>query len=387
MNNNLSRELLEGREEKLLAPYAMKSRLTRGRQHLEPEHPYRTVYQRDRDRIIHSTAFRRLEYKTQVFVNHEGDHYRTRLTHTIEVTQIARTIARALNLNEDLTEAIALAHDIGHTPFGHSGEETLHNLMKNHGGFEHNSHGLRVVELLEARYPHFPGLNLSWEVRESMIKHKTAYDQPVIPAAYQPAWPPLLEAQVVDAADSIAYDNHDLDDGLRAGLVNLRDLDQLTLWRRAQQENQEKLDTENPSIYRSQIIIYIINLEITDLIANTTRLLDEHRVKSIEDIRNCPVRLVSFSSALLDEKKELQKFLWEHLYTQPQVMRITRKGRLFIERIFNTYVTDPKQLPRRYQKRLPDEDKYRVTCDYLAGMTDRYLQQEYQKLFEPFEKM
>ncbi len=382
------RELSEEREDKLLAPYAMKSRLSLGRQYPEPEHSYRTVYQRDRDRIIHSTAFRRLEYKTQVFVNHEGDHYRTRLTHTIEVTQLARTIARALNLNEDLTESIALSHDIGHTPFGHAGEEALHDLMKDHGGFEHNSNGLRVVELLEQRYPHFPGLNLSWEIRESMIKHKTAYDQPQINPMYHPEWQPLLEAQVVDMADSIAYDNHDLDDGIRAGVINEKDLSNLELWKRASTENKANLDTDNPSISRSQKIIYIINLEITDIIENSARLLEEHKIKTIDDVRQLPVRLVGFSETMSRQKKELQKFLYENFYIHPQLIRMTRKGRLFIERIFNTYVNDTKQLPLRYQKRLEkDALKYRITCDYIAGMTDRYLQEEYQKLFYPFEKM
>jgi len=397
----LSRQDLEEREENTLAPYAAKSKLTQGRQYPEPEHPFRTVYQRDRDRVIHSTAFRRLEYKTQVFVNHEGDHYRTRLTHTIEVTQIARTIARALNLNEDLTEAIALAHDVGHTPFGHAGEETLYNLMKEHGGFEHNSHGVRVVELLEQRYPHFPGINLSWEVRESMIKHKTAYDQPQINKTFHPEWQPLLEAQVVDAADTIAYDNHDLDDGIRAGLIGESELSHLELWKRACIENKAQLDTDNPSIFRSQVIIYIINMEITDLINNTLKSLEKGGIKSVEDVRKYSrpssavpklrsgegQRLVGFSPEISRQKQELQRFLLEHFYTHPVIIRMTKKSRHFIEDIFNTYVNDTKQLPLRYQKRIPAEDKYRVICDYLAGMTDRYLQEEYQKLFYPFEKM
>lgn len=365
----------------------MKSKESKGRHYAEPEHLFRTVYQRDRDRIIHSTAFRRLEYKTQVFLNHEGDHYRTRLTHTIEVTQIARTIARALNLNEDLTEAIALAHDIGHTPFGHAGEEALHDLMEGHGGFEHNSHGVRVVELLEKRYPHFPGINLCWELRESMIKHKTAYDQPKINKLYQPDWQPLLEAQVVDAADTIAYDNHDLDDGIRSRVINEKALSNISLWEQSLTENKSKLDTDNPSIFRSQVIIYIINMEITDIINNTQRLLEKYHIKSVDEVRKCPKRIVTFSDEMLKQKKEMQLFLFEHLYNNYLVLRMTKKGRIFIERIFNTYINTPKQLPPRYQERLEKEDKYRIVCDYLAGMTDRYLQEEYQKLFYPFEKM
>ena len=230
----LTSKEIESREEREIAPYAMKSKDSRGRKYPEEEHPYRSIYQRDRDRIIHSTAFRRLEYKTQVFVNHEGDYYRTRLTHTIEVSQIARSIARALNLNEDLAEAIALAHDLGHTPFGHSGEDALKKLMEGHGGFEHNLHGLRVVDILEQKYPDFPGLNLSWEVKESIVKHTSPYDHTSTTTEYNADDRPLLEAQIVDKADSIAYDNHDLDDSLKAGIITDEDLQSVDLWRETQ---------------------------------------------------------------------------------------------------------------------------------------------------------
>ncbi|MDO8142385.1 MAG: dNTP triphosphohydrolase, partial [Candidatus Brocadiales bacterium] len=227
----LTSKEIESREERELAPYAMKSKDSKGRKYPEEEHQYRSIYQRDRDRIIHSTAFRRLEYKTQVFVNHEGDYYRTRLTHTIEVAQIARSIARALNLNEDLAEAIALAHDLGHTPFGHSGEDALKKLMEGHGGFEHNLHGLRVVDILEQKYPNFPGLNLSWELKESIVKHTSPYDHTSATTEYNAYERPLLEAQIVDKADSIAYDNHDLDDSLKAGIITDDDLQAVDLWR------------------------------------------------------------------------------------------------------------------------------------------------------------
>jgi len=264
----LTRKELEKQEYKILAPYAMKSSETRGRVHKEKEHDYRSVYQRDKDRIIYSTAFRRLEYKTQVFVNHEGDHYRTRLTHTLEVSQLARTIARTLKLNEDLAEAIALAHDLGHTPFGHSGESALHKLMQGHGGFEHNRQGLRVVDILEKRYPDFNGLNLTWEIREGIIKHTTTYDKAdqAEVAKFNPDEPATLEAQTVDMADEIAYNNHDLDDGLRSGLIKNNDLMKLGLWKRFF----SKLKRIHPGLsdqqQRYQTVRALINYQVTDLI-------------------------------------------------------------------------------------------------------------------------
>ncbi len=250
----LTREEIESREERDLAPYAMKSKDSRGRKYPEKEHYYRGIYQRDRDRIIHSTAFRRLEYKTQVFVNHEGDYYRTRLTHTIEVSQIARTIARALNLNEDLAEAIALAHDLGHTPFGHSGEDALKKLMEGHGGFEHNLHGLRVVDILEQKYPDFPGLNLSWELKESIVKHKSPYDNTSVSAEYNTNEQPLLEAQIVDKADSIAYDNHDLDDSLKAGIITHDELLSVELWRETQKKVKQEYTIHDHDVLIAQTI-------------------------------------------------------------------------------------------------------------------------------------
>ncbi|MBI4711729.1 MAG: deoxyguanosinetriphosphate triphosphohydrolase [Planctomycetes bacterium] len=378
-----TRTELESQESKLLAPYAMKSAESLGRRYPEPEHDYRTAFQRDRDRVIHSTAFRRLEYKTQVFVNHEGDHYRTRLTHTIEVTQIARTIARALNLNEDLTEAIALAHDLGHTPFGHAGEEALHELMKGYGGFEHNAQGLRVVELLERRYPQYTGLNLSYEVRESLVKHKTAYDKPQIPAEYHPEWQPLLEAQVVDAADVIAYDNHDLDDGIRGNLTKDADLKDVQLWQTASSKHR---DTP-PEFFRPQTIITLINIMATDLVNNSIRLLKESNIKNVADARRSG-RLIAFSEQVAAQRKELEDFLYKNVYRHYRVVRMAEKSKRFIELLFNAYIDKPAGLPIYYQKLSQQEGVglHQAVADYLSGMTDRYAQEEYKKLFEPFEK-
>jgi dGTPase len=383
------RELLEKQEDKILAPYAMRSSQSLGRRYDDPEHAYRTAFQRDRDRIIHSTAFRRLEYKTQVFVNYEGDHYRTRLTHTIEVAQIARTIARALGLNEDLTETVALAHDIGHTPFGHAGEEALHDLMKDAGGFEHNAQGLRVVELLERRYPQFTGLNLSYEVRESIIKHNTTYDRPTPNKDYRPEWHPLLEAQVVDIADVIAYNNHDLDDGIRAGLIKEVHLKDVVLWQRASAEHKKNLSPlMQEDFLRPQTVITLINIFVTDLINNTLKLLKEHNIIGVDTVRNTNVQLVSLSAGLEKERKQLEEFLYQNVYRNYKVARMAEKARRFMESLFNTYLKEPKQLPPRYQKMAKDDkDGYeiglkRAIADYLAGMTDRYAQQEYEKLFQ-----
>ncbi|MFH1228307.1 MAG: deoxyguanosinetriphosphate triphosphohydrolase [Planctomycetota bacterium] len=383
------RDILEKQEELTLAPYAMKSSQSLGRRYSEPEHQYRTAFQRDRDRIIHSTAFRRMEYKTQVFVNHEGDHYRTRLTHTIEVTQIARTIARALRLNEDLTETVALAHDIGHTPFGHAGEEALNDLMKDAGGFEHNAQGLRVVELLERRYPQFTGLNLSYEVRESIIKHNTTYDRPTPNKDYHPEWHPLLEAQVVDIADIIAYNNHDLDDGIRAGLIKEVHLKDVVLWQRASEAHKKNLSPlMQEDFLRPQTVITLINMFVTDLINNTVKRLKENNINSIEDVRNGQARLICLSEGLEKERKQLEEFLYQNVYHNYKVTRMAEKARRFMESLFNTYHDKPGQLLPRYQKMAREDNQgyeiglKRAVADYLAGMTDRYAQQEYEKLFQ-----
>ncbi len=382
-----TRREIEEIEIKILAPYAMKARHTKGRVHKEEEHPYRTCYQRDRDRIIHSTAFRRLEYKTQVFVNHEGDYYRTRLTHTLEVVQIAVSIARGLGLNGDLAEAVALAHDIGHPPFGHSGEEELHVLMKDHGGFDHNLQGLRVVDLLEERYPDFRGLNLSWEVREGINKHSTPYDHSSKLVELEPDKSPTLEAQIVDLSDEIAYDNHDLDDGLTSGLIKEEELREIPLWR----DIHDKIDTRYPGlkgqIRKYQIIRALINTEVTDLITESEKRIGEFKIKTSEDAREVSQRIILFSQKLLEERKALKKFLFDNLYMHHKVVRMADKSRRFIRELFNVYLSNPEQLPPTSKGRLGAEGPHRVVCDYIAGMTDRYALDEYIKLFNPYERM
>ena len=382
-----SREELEAREERWLAPYAMKSGQTKGRQHPEPEDPYRTAYRRDRDRVIHTTAFRRLEYKTQVFVNHEGDHYRTRLTHTLEVAQIAVSIARVLRLNEDLVDAVALAHDIGHPPFGHAGEDALRQLMEEHGGFDHNLQGLRIVDLLEARYPSFPGLNLTWEARESINKHRTPYAPPDMQVALDPSVSPLLESQIADVADEIAYDNHDLDDGLASGILKEDELAGLELWRQACQEIEQRgrMDAE---VRKYQVIRSLINRQVTDLVQTTSERLKRGRIESVPDVRACPERLVAFSEEMHRLRAPLKRFLWERFYHHYRVARMADKAQRFITELFQLYLSKPEQLPNTTRSRIQrGEDHHRVVCDYIAGMTDRYCLEEYKKLFDPFERV
>jgi dGTPase len=382
----LTREELEKREDSYLASYAMKSMNTRGRVHPEDEHSYRSVYQRDRDRIIHSTAFRRLEYKTQVFVNHEGDHYRTRLTHSIEVAQIARSISRALCLNEDLSEAIALAHDLGHTPFGHSGEDALRILMKHHGGFEHNIQGLRVVDILEKRYSQFTGLNLSWEARESIAKHKLLSDDPNV-IKFDLNKQPLLEAKIVDIADSIAYDNHDIDDSLKAGLITESDLEEVALWRYAKEKVREQYSNLTKDMENIHTIKYIIDMEVTDLITNTQLMIEKMKIETTDDVQNCKERLVSFSPDISKKKLELQEFLQQNAYSHYRVVRMADKAKRFVEELFNAFIENPMQLPPEYQKWIEDAGLYQGVCDYIAGMTDRFAQDEYLKLFYPYERV
>lgn len=382
-----TRQEIEEIEIRTLAPYAAKARHTKGRVHKEEEHPYRTCYQRDRDRVIHSTAFRRLEYKTQVFVNHEGDYYRTRLTHTLEAAQIAVSIARNLGLNGDLAEAVALAHDIGHPPFGHSGEEELHTLMKDHGGFDHNLQGLRVVDLLEERYPDFKGLNLSWEVREGINKHSTPYDHASNLIELEPDKSPTLEAQVVDLSDEIAYDNHDLDDGLTSGLIKEEDLREVPLWNNIHEKITAKYPDLKGQIRKYQIIRALINTEVTDLIAESEKRIGEFKIKTSEDARAVTQRVVLFSQKLLEERKVLKKFLFDNLYMHHKVIRMADKSRRFIRELFNVYLSNPEQLNPTSKGRLGTEGPHRVVCDYIAGMTDRYALDEYIKLFNPYERM
>lgn len=383
-----SREELEEREAHWLAPYAMKSRKTRGRLHPEPEDPHRTAYRRDRDRIIHTTAFRRLEYKTQVFVNHEGDHYRTRLTHTLEVAQIAGSIARLLRLNEDLVEVVALAHDIGHPPFGHAGEDALRELMQAHGGFDHNIQGLRIVDLLEARYAGFAGLNLTWETRESINKHRTPYDQPGMQVALDPTVSPLLESQVADLADEIAYDNHDLDDGLTAGILKEEELDGLELWRQARGAAESEQARLDPEIRKYQIIRTLINRQVLDLAHATAERLVQHKIETVEDVRACRHRLMGFSEPMVKLRQPLKAILWNQFYQHYRVVRMADKAKRFISELFQLYVSRPEELPKTTRSRIQrGEEPHRVVCDYIAGMTDRYCLKEYEKLFDPFERV
>ncbi len=378
---------IKGFEDKFLAPYAMKSYNSRGRVYKEEEHAYRSCYQRDRDRIIHSAAFRRLEYKTQVFVNHEGDYYRTRLTHSIEVSQIARTIACALRLNMDLTEAIALAHDLGHTPFGHSGEEALNELMSRYGGFNHNLQGLRVVDYLEERYPDFPGLNLSWEVREGIVKHSSVFDIAVSIKEFFPAKMPTLEAQIVDIADEIAYDNHDLDDGLTSGLIKEEDLEGFEIWDKINRKINQKYAKIDSSRRKYLIIRGLIDLQVTDLIQQTKANIARFKIKEYAGLAKINTKVVDFSKEVKGLRKPLRQFLMQRLYHHYRVMRMSIKAKRFIRELFCEYVRRPQQLPSEVQARISKEGAKRVVCDYIAGMTDRYALDEYKKLFNPYEKV
>ncbi len=375
-------------EDAFLAPYAMKSSLSKGRVYSEQEHPYRSCYQRDRDRIIHCAAFRRLEYKTQVFVNHEGDYYRTRLTHTLEVSQIARTIAYRLRLNGDLVEAIALAHDLGHTPFGHSGEDALDELMANYGGFNHNLQGLRIVDFLEEHYPEFPGLNLSWEVREGIAKHSSFYDEGAEVESLQPDKMPSLETQVVDIADEIAYNNHDIDDGLASGLITETALKKVFLWSSAEKEVHQRYKKIQGKLKQYQIIRMLIDKQVTNLIQETEARIKKTKIKSVEDCRNLGFKIVSFSKDMEALRLPLKDFLMTNLYRNYRVVRMAHKAKRFIKDLFEVYLHSPEQLPQdAFSKIKQSEGTRRVICDYIAGMTDRYALDEYKKLFDPYEKV
>jgi dGTPase len=357
------------REEEVLAPYAMRTRQSQGRRYLEPPHAFRTLYQRDRDRVIHSTAFRRLMYKTQVLVAQTNDHHRTRLTHTLEVAQISRTIARQLGLNEDLTETIALTHDLGHPPFGHAGESALDECMRGHGGFEHNRHGLRIVAALEYRYADFPGLNLSREVLEAMAQHSGR---------------PLLEAQVVDAADSLAYDTHDLDDAFGAGLLTAEDLGEVEFWRRAVERVERRHGRLSPLQFQPAVVRALIDWQVTDLLEHTRQRLRQARIRSVDDVRRAAEPLVGPGPEVRGLKAELETFLRLRVYRHYRVMRMAAKGRRVLQALFAEFLRGPELLPERYARRMGAEGRERVVCDYLAGMTDRYAQDEYLRLFQPY---
>jgi dGTPase len=371
------------REDEALAPYAMRTRQSRGRRHAEEPHPFRTLYQRDRDRVIHSTAFRRLMHKTQVLVTQTNDHHRTRLTHTLEVAQIARTIARRLGLNEDLTEAIALSHDLGHPPFGHAGERALDECMARHGGFEHNLHGLRIVEILEYRYADFSGLNLSHEVREAIALHSPRRNDPAV-AEFVGVGRPLLEAQVADAADSLAYDAHDVDDALSIGLIKPEDLTEVEVWRRSAQRVQDRQGPLGAEQFQPTVIRALIDWLVTDLLEHTRLRLREEHIQAVDDVRAFPGTLVGPGPEVKVLKAELERFLHRHVYLHHRVQRMAVKGERFVRELFAEFCRSPQLLPERYSRRIGDGGPERVVCDYVAGMTDRYAQDEYLRLFQPY---
>lgn len=377
---------LSKREEQFLAPYAAFSGRTRGRKYDTPESKHRSSYQRDKDRIIHSQAYRRLEYKTQVFVNHEADYYRTRLTHTIEVATISRSLAKALRLNEDLAESIASAHDIGHTPFGHAGEKALHEIMDGHGGFEHNSQSLRVVDYLEERYSDYPGLNLTYEVREGIIKHHTSYDNPdnTLLKDYEPDKNSSLEAQIVNIADEIAYNSHDLDDGLESGLITVEQLMEVPLFREFWDNAYSKDKSEKMVIF--EVIRELIGEQITDTVRSTLERIDKNKIETIDDARNAGTT-VDYSAEMRSKNARLKKFLYQNLYRNYKVLKMQHKAERYIRELFDVYAADTAQLPPKFQAKIEKDGKERVICDYIAGMTDRYAQDEYTRLFLPYERM
>ena len=365
-----------------LAPYAVSERSSRGRQRRETAPVGRSEFQRDRDRIIHSTAFRRLEYKTQVFVNHEGDLFRTRLTHSLEVAQIARSVARSLDLNEDLVEAVSLAHDLGHTPFGHAGQDALHGCMKPHGGFEHNLQSLRVVDLLEQRYAAFDGLNLCFETREGILKHcsrKNAQQLGDVGERFLRRQRPSLEAQLANLADEIAYNNHDVDDGLRSGLLSIEQLAEVAIFSR----HMKRVLREYPRIDSRRLVHETVRRMISTLVTDLTRQsaanIAARAPRSLEDVRKAPA-LIAFSGPVHAQLQELKQFLRLNLYQHYQVSRMTNKARRIVSELFNAFLAEPKLLPPQYQTRSAASIA-RTVADYIAGMTDRYAMREYRRLF------
>jgi dGTPase len=379
-----------------LAPYAAREEESRGRRHREPKPDFRGEYQRDRDRIIHSNAFRRLVYKTQVFVNHEGDLYRTRITHSLEVAQIGRSIARALQLNETLTEAISLAHDLGHTPFGHAGQDALNECMRRYGGFEHNLQSLRVVDELEDRYADFRGLNLTFECREGILKHcslRNARTLGELGERFIRRRQPSLEAQIANLADEIAYNNHDVDDGLRAGLIDVDDLQEVSLFRRQYQVVRSQYPDINERRHIHETIRRMINYVASDLIRTTQARLGESRLTSIDDVRERARPLASFTPEVRAENQELKKFLGDRVYRHHKVLRMTSKARRVLKELFVALMEDVNLMPeehrdaaRRAEHQHGASGRARAVADYVAGMTDRYAILEHRRLFDPSER-
>ena len=376
-----TREELERLERQSLAPYAQFSADTRGRKYTEEPPDWRTQYQRDRDRVIHSRAFRRLEYKTQVFLNGSGDHLRTRLTHTMEVAAIARNIARALKLNDDLAETIALAHDLGHSPFGHKGEMVLNTLMKGHGGFEHNRQSLRVVEELEQKYPGFAGLNLTWEVREGLAKHETSYDHPDGRDGFD-AKSASLEAQVANLSDEITYYSHDLDDGLDSGLLSEKKLaSQVRIWRQSARTVHDEYGELPDECRRYFIIRCIIDGQVRDVVRTTEKRILDAQVRSADDVRRQPEPLVQYSSKRRELNLELRDYLYRNLYYNPVVHEPNQRAVRMMEQLFRYYLEHPQEVGAQSRKRIKKIGLHRAVCDYIAGMTDRYVIQEHNRLF------
>jgi dGTPase len=379
-----SRQQLEEIEDRSLASYGVRSKDTKGRAYLDNEPDYRTAFQRDRDRVLHTTAFRRLEYKTQVFINFEGDYFRTRLTHTLEVAQIGRTIARTLGANEDLVEAICLAHDLGHSPFGHAGEYTLRKLMKDYGGFDHNKQSLRIVTELEQRYPEFPGLNLTWEVREGMVKHESEYD--ITDARdYGPDLRGNLETQICNVADELAYTTHDLDDGLRSGMITPQMMDGIALW-------EIMVSTYNwhgatlQEMERHRMIRHLVGLMVTDMVTATDKRLKESGVKSALDIQKLPYNTLGYGEEMQRRNRELKDFLYNKLYRHYRVVRMQVKAEHIITDLFDAYHAEPLTLPDHVQQWIPTRGLERTICDHIAGMTDRYAIDEHARMHDPFLK-
>ena len=381
----------------MLAPFAQKSGESRGRKFPESSHPYRTEFQRDRARIIHSRAFRRMEYKTQVFLNGTGDHLRTRLTHSIEVASISRTIARALSLNEDLAEAIALAHDLGHTPFGHSGEETLAECMREHGGFEHNRQSLRVVELLENAYPNFPGLNLTFEVREGLQKHQAFYEPAEEVAevsnlrseedgtletcpTLQKYRCPSLEAQIANLADEITYYSHDLDDAVDFEILSTAQLEENAVWEKSHHAVCARYPNAREPELHKLIIRDIIDVQVQDVVATSGRSIVDAGVHSVDDVRKELAPLIRYSDELQEANRALRRFLYQNVYYHPRVTEVNQRACEMLRRVFEAYLADPERLGEAAAKRIEQEGLHRTVCDYLAGMTDRYLMEEHGRI-------
>jgi dGTPase len=376
----------EKREKSELSPYAALNFLSKGRQNPEEEHKYRLSFERDRDRIIHCSAFRRMEYKTQVFFYHEGDYFRTRLTHSLEVAQISRSVALALDLNETLAEAVALAHDLGHTPFGHAGEKVMNSIMEQEGGFEHNLQSLRVVDVLEYRYPKFMGLNLTWEVREGIAKHSTDYDQPQI-AAFGDTQP-SLESQIVEVADEIAYNNHDLDDGLTSRMIRSEELSEIRLWSSAAKAIRSEYANITPTMLKHEAIRRLINWQVSDLLDNIRGRIKDLGLADRDELARAHERVASFSPEMDEMNRELKQFLRENLYQHYRVTRMAEKAQRILTDLFRAYLDKPRQLPPHIYRRIDENGSAkRVICDYMAGMTDKYALEEHKKLFDPHEKV